>query len=189
MKPNKLTTLFLFITFNLVIQKFSTAQIVYTDVNPDVTSSGTYNLDLNKDGTIDFVIHHTSKSVKGSGKCKGQTATNQYINVTPLNNSEVLDTGKNARMLSPNATIDASAKSWGGIASQVMVSFELTCTYFCFWESCAYQFLPNNNYKGEWYPGTEDNFLGLKLTYGGHSYFGWLRMNISEGDVGFIIKD
>jgi hypothetical protein len=45
----------------------SMAQIVYTDL-PDVTSSGTYNLDLNNDGTIDFVIQHTSSTVTGKGK-------------------------------------------------------------------------------------------------------------------------
>src|SRR4030095_13619601 len=66
------------------------AQIVYTDVSPDVTSSGTYNLDLNNDGTIDFVIQHTSKTVNGSGKCKGQKAINQYIKVSPFNNNQVL---------------------------------------------------------------------------------------------------
>ena len=69
MKPNKLTVLFLLIILT-VINPFVNAQIVYTDVNPDVTSSGSYNLDLNNDGAIDFVIAHTSKAVKGSGKCK-----------------------------------------------------------------------------------------------------------------------
>src|SRR5580765_740740 len=98
MKPNKLTILLLII-LSAVINQFVNAQIVYTDVNPDVTTSGTYNLDLNNDGTTDFVIKYTSKSVIGTGNCKGQTATNQYIKVTPLHNNQVLDTETNARRM------------------------------------------------------------------------------------------
>ena len=66
MKPNKLTILLL-IVLSAVINQFVNAQIVFTDVNPDVTTPGTYHLDLNNDSTTDFVIRYISESVKGSG--------------------------------------------------------------------------------------------------------------------------
>jgi len=46
---------------------------------------------------------------------------------------------------------------------------------------------PTSN--GQWYPNAEDGFLGLRLIYEGHSYFGWLRLNISNSDSGFTVKD
>jgi len=189
MKRNSTITIvrFVFSIVAVVSIQISNAQIVYTDVNPDITTSGTYNLDLNKDGTIDFAIKHTSKSVSGSGKCKGQTETNQYINVTPLNNNQVADTGTNVRKLSPNVTVDAYAKSWSSNSGQTMLSYELKCTYVCFYGGCGYLLYPT--IKGQWYWANEDGFLGLKLIYGGHSYFGWLRISISEQAGGFIIKD
>ena len=59
MKP-RLTTIFPRIILTVVIQQFANAQIVYPDVNPDVTFPSTYNLDLNNDREIDFVTAHTS---------------------------------------------------------------------------------------------------------------------------------
>jgi hypothetical protein len=167
------------------------AQIVYTDVNPDVTTSGTYNLDLNNDGTIDFVIAHTSIPVKGTGKCKKQKANDEYIKVTPLNGNQVLDTGINARMLALNQTIDASVTIWGSSIDQILYTGEHKCAQFCVWGYCSYNFYPFGT--GEWAPGVEDGFLGLRLIYGGHSYFGWVRIGISpwtNGSVnGFTPKD
>ena len=61
MKPNNITRLLLVITLTAILQQFANAQIVYEDVNPDVTSSGTYNLDVNNNGTVDFVIQHRSR--------------------------------------------------------------------------------------------------------------------------------
>jgi hypothetical protein len=186
MKPNTLTVLFLLKILIAVINPFVSAQIVYTDIKPDVTTSGTYNLDLNNDGTIDFVITHTSKTVNGSKKCKGQTAINQYINITPLDHNEVLDTAANVRKMPANKTIDASASSWKNTSNQLMISSESKCTLFCWWD-CYYVMLPTSN--GEWYPHAEDGFLGLKIVNGGHSYFGWARLSISDNDSGFTVKD
>ena len=44
-----------FIVILVMIKQLVSAQIVYTDVSPNITFSGSYNLDLNNDGTIDFV--------------------------------------------------------------------------------------------------------------------------------------
>jgi hypothetical protein len=171
----------------VMLIQITNAQIVYSDVNPDLTTSGSYNLDLNNDGIVDFVITHTSKSVKSSGKCKGQTGTNQYIKVTPLSNNKVADAGTNARKMATNQTIDANVTSWGSNIDQVMFSSEFSCAYHCFYGGCGYYFWPTN--KGEWYPANEDGFLGLRLISGGHTYYGWVRMNISSAGSAFIVKD
>ena len=162
------------------------AQIVYTNVNPDATSSGTYNLDLNNDGTTDFVINPTTKFVKSSGKCKGQSGTNHYFRITPLNNNRVLDyNGANARMMAPNELIDASASTWNGNSNQLMVSYEWDCRLVCIWGGCGY--LWSTFSSGQWYPG--DGFLGLKLISGGHTYYGWVQINIPYGADNFTVRD
>jgi hypothetical protein len=180
----------------VMLIQITNAQIVYTDVNPDVTTSGTYNLDLNNDGTIDFVIAHTSKSViGGKGNCKGQTGTNYYIRITPLNNNQVLDAGTNARKgagtnarkMASSQTIDANATYWSNNIDQVMFSSEYSCAYYCFYGGCGYYFWPTNN--GEWYPNGEDGFLGLRLISGGQTFYGWVRMNISSDWSVFTVKD
>ena len=184
---NQVVLRMVFSLITLAILQITNAQIVYTDVNPGITSSGTYNLDLNNDGTIDFVIQHTSSTVTGKGNCKGQTGTNQYIKVTPLNNNQVLDTGANPKRMLANIIINNTQSSWSSQANQVIISYEPKCTYWCYWDQCGYSMLPLVN--GQWYPSMEDGYLGLRLNYGGHSYFGWVRINISEGGVSFTIKE
>jgi hypothetical protein len=187
---------YMFSIVAVTLIQITNAQIVYTDVNPDATSSGTYNLDLNNDGTIDFVIAHTSKSViGGKGNCKGQTGTNYYIRITPLNNNQVLDAGTNsrkgagtnARKMASSQTIDANAPYWSNNIDQVMFSSEYSCAYYCFYGGCGYYFWPTNN--GEWYPNGEDGFLGLRLISGGQTFYGWVRMNISSDWSVFTVKD
>lgn len=195
MKSNSTKTLmqFVFCIVAVITIQITNAQIVYTDVNPDAASSGTYNLDLNNDGTIDFVIQYTSKTVKGSGNCNGQSATNHYMKVTPLNNNQVLDAGTSARKnagtyarkMASSQTIDAHVKSWSSNVAQVMFSSEYSCAYYCFYGGCGYYFWPTNN--GEWSSDTNDGFLGLRLISGRQTFYGWVRINIQTGV--FTVKD
>ena len=161
----------------------SNAQIVYTDVNPDATSSGTYNLDLNNDGTTDFVIKHTSGSGTSSNTCSG-TKTNHYIKISPSNNRQVADyNGNNATKMVPNAGINASTLTWSSHNNQVMISYdrwECLCGYYgCYWSAST---------GGQWY-GADDGFLGLRIISGTHSYYGWVQINISADGSTFTIKD
>ena len=186
LKSFSLSSLFIGSIFSLT----SNAQIVYTDVNPDITTSGSYNLDLNNDGIIDFVIQHTSGTVNGKGNCKGQSAISHYIKVTPLNNNQVLDTGGNPKRMFASSIINSTQSSWSSQANQLMISYEPKCTYFCFWGQCYYTLMPTAN--GQWLTPVEDGFLGLRLNYGGHSYFGWVRIDISRisyGAENFTIEE
>jgi hypothetical protein len=57
----------------------SNAQIVYTDVNPDTTIDGSYNLDLNNDGTADFILQVSATRLTcGHGQIIAKIKENYY---------------------------------------------------------------------------------------------------------------
>lgn len=186
-----------FCLFGLLVSSMfslpANSQIVYTDVNPDVTSSGTYNLDLNNDATIDFIIKHTSTIVQSSGHCQGQgSGTNHYFKISPSNNRAVVDYtdylgNTTAAKMAANATIDASTLTWNSQNNQVMTSSVWGCNYFCANNGCGYSW--GTSVIGQWYDRVADGFLGLRLISGGHTYYGWVRMNISSDGSAFIVKD
>ena len=170
----------------------SNSQIVYTDVNPDVTSTGTYNLDLNNDGTIDFVIKHTTGNKSKSNNCIG-TKTNDAIMITPSNNCGIVNntdnsTGKSFPSKLPFNSIISNAQNWNGVKNQVMISYNWKCELNSGWGGDYYYW--NANLTGQWYPylPMNDGCLGLKLISGGHSYYGWVRLNTSDGTT-FIVID
>jgi len=173
--------------------QITNAQIIYTDVNPDITSSGIYNLDLNNDGTIDFVIKHTTGNKIKSNNCTG-TKTNDAIMVTPSSNCSVANykdnsTGKSFPSKLLFNSIISNAQNWSGIKNQVMISYDWKCvrTEFCYYD-CYWYYLWNPNLTGQWYPSNDEGCLGLKLTLGGHTYYGWVRISISDGTT-FTLKD
>ena len=186
----KLTCLLIF----LLSIRFSTAQIVYTDVNLDVTTSGGYNLDLNNDNIIDFVITHTSSAANTSRRCPGSTGTNHYIKISPSNNSSevisYLGNNNNVAKMATNSAIDATAL-WNAHNNQSMLSSEWKCQYICGWGACWYYW--GQSLEGQWsypdYPPDVAGYLGLKLISGGHSYYGWVRINITDGSTSFTVKD
>jgi len=191
MKRNKLTALSLFVMLTVMIQKFSTAQIVYKDVNPDVISSSTYNLDLNNDGTVDFVINHTAGKKVNSNKCTG-TKTNDAITVTPSAGCSVLNsadnTGKSFPAKTPFNSIINNQQNWNSNKSQVMISYNWACEVNNGWGGEYYFW--NAHLTGQWTPyfPMDDGCLGLKLSSGGHFYYGWIRLNTSDGTT-FTVKE
>ncbi|MFI5219411.1 MAG: T9SS type A sorting domain-containing protein [Bacteroidia bacterium] len=163
----------------------SNAQIVYTDVNPDLTSTGAYNLDLNNDGINDFVIKHTSSLAIGLF-CPGGTRTNNAVRVTPLGSNQVLDTIYSAvnysRKLLLNTVIDSSTLTWKNDSNQII----RTSTFSCFGGAGGYHWV--NSTSGYWL-GSTDGYLGLKLIFSGNTYFGWLRMSVPSTAISFALKD
>lgn len=149
------------------------AQIVYTDVNPDVSVScstipctSTYPLDLNNDGITDFNIIASYTSVScfpsGSGQKKQVSVSAQNGNKVVLN------------MMNANDTIGSnlSFSLTSGILRTLTLSF--TC--------------PTSS--GNW-TTTSDHYLGLQLSIGSSVYYGWARLNVyvTPGGPHFNVKD
>ena len=85
MKKQLSKKFYAFIVTAMLFSASANAQIVYTDVIPDSTSTGTYDLDLNNDGTNDFVITYSTQTTF----CPPSYGPNSSIRVTPLGTNQV----------------------------------------------------------------------------------------------------
>ena len=150
----------------LAISNLASAQIVYTDVNPDVTDSGNgaaYDLDLNNDATVDFRISITSNgaAAKLAAEAIGDNAiagtySDPYIYPSALAPGDMI----------------GESKTWNSnIGGMTMAS----SGYF----SGAY---------GEWF-GATDKYLGLRIKVGTNEHYGWVRMDVTTDGKTFTIKD
>ncbi|MEO6168901.1 MAG: hypothetical protein ABIO46_14165, partial [Chitinophagales bacterium] len=151
--------LILFLSVNIV-----DAQIVYTDVVPDSKSTGSYNLDLNNDGTTDYLIAHTTSG----GACNH---INNYIKISPQNGSQCKVQVQEA------GVVISSSLNYSGSGNQNMASWSWTKgTYGCV-----------SSISGSWfYVG--NGYLALELVVGGNTYYGWARLNAS-GAASFTLQD
>ena len=156
----------------LVTASGATAQVVYTDVDPDFSHPGdevAVGLDLNNDGTFDFAIY-SADSVFASGDrvrttfvAPYGTANNAIAGETPSNYNYAL-------ALNTNDMID-NTLNWIS-ASNTM----------------AYNVDSANPYNENW-NGVTDKYLALQFNFGGSTYYGWARLDVDAiGDI-WTLKD
>jgi len=180
-----------FIVAAMMFCASANAQIVYTDLNPDITSGSSnpwsYNLDLNNDGTTDFVITDTSATVLGGTNCGG-TQTNRYISITPLGSNEVVnDSSSLVTKLTLNTQIDSSTLTWNNISNQILRSYTFSCV-----NDSASGWVWYGYTSGPWHApfnSAANGFVGLKLATPGNIYYGWVQLSVAVGAVGFTVKD
>lgn len=162
--------IFVFIIALTCFLSNSNAQIVYTNVNPDSTiSNGSYNLDLNNDGTTDFVLQ-ISSIVLGCSRVPTFKATSS---ITPASgdNAVMNDGAGYARALDYATTIVPDSQ-WSN-TSQILFDAGTTCT---------------SAVKGYWVNlSNKDLYLGLRFTKGNNTYYGWARLE--PGIASLSLKD
>lgn len=152
----------------LAMINVSDAQIIYTNVDPDVTGTddgATYSLDLNNDATVDFKILVNSQgqgTVKMSGEALGDNAIAGSYNAGYGY--------KYPYALDLNDVIDADLY-WNGGNGHTMAS----TGYFA------------GSY-GHWF-GETDKYMGLRLDIGGDNHYGWVRLDVSDDAHTFVVKD
>lgn len=167
----------------VMINQIANAQIIYTDVNPDVISpknkSFSYYLDLNNDGISDFVVTHTVDKYSGGSNCNG-TKTSNSITISPYGSNQILDysLGK-VSQFSTNSLVSSSSITWSNSANQVIRLAHYACDP---WIRSWYYF------EDGWSPAT-DGYVGLKFIANGNTYYGWLRMSTVSDASQFTIKD
>ena len=178
MKQLLQTKLSTFIILTMLISASANAQIIYTDVNPDVTintNGGVYALDLNNDGITDFNITFSTALYAGQ--------TNKYITITPLGANKV---GNNLSYpypsaLSLNTLIDNSSFEWLSTANQSLIS--------------RIWFIPPPRggsplwqTRGNW-NGASDKYVPLQLDVSSQKYYGWARLDAATNAMSFTVKD
>lgn len=157
----------------MAVGQTANAQIVYTDVNPDETVVGSsYNLDLNDDGTTDFVL------TQGSWYSGWST-----VRITPQGGAGFLSTQYPpasgwgtytfAQMLEANDAInDAGQFNASSGNSTMSLGF--------FGTIGAGPFLNQT-----------EKFLGLRFTLDGGStyHYGWARVSVDGAAASLVVHD
>lgn len=144
------------------------AQVVYTDIDPDVTGDSLY-LDLNNDGTDDFVFL-ASADVVGSS-----SSFNVYRNFgVALNNNAIAGTVSSSYLypyaFSSGSIIDGNKAFNSGTNFQTLGwdYFAISAT------NAAYTF-------GNIRVGGSEAYIGLRLDVDGQTHYGWARLQLNLG--------
>ncbi|MBA3647669.1 MAG: T9SS type A sorting domain-containing protein [Chitinophagales bacterium] len=159
------------------------AQIVYTNVQPDATISKNqqgYPIDLDQDGTNDFIIGVIDTVVQFSDK----DYFFHEVLADPYNDNSVVATtfqSNGFTFVYPiyfnKGNVIKPELGWNNAASQTMADFQ------------GYVSTNGNGY-GSWNNVT-DKYLGLRIKKGSKEYYGWARLDIkaSKDTVYFTLKD
>ncbi len=157
----------------MVFSTSANAQIIYTDVNPDIIQTcqnfqcnKTSDLDLNNDGVFDLKLDLILSTFTSRNPPYAQYFSG-LIKASPLNGSSIITNSSGYPLkMNLNELID-SRGSWSTSANQTLlrksyagITYVLTSSY------------------GNWMYATY-SFLGLKIASGTQTYYGWVRLNIS----------
>lgn len=186
----------------------ASGQIEYTDVNPDSTFSGNhqFDFDLNNDLIMDFRISASSTSSNWGTSYSGTSyrtyssgSTSQWnVRIGALSSGAVLlDSSSYAAALS-NGQLIGSTGNWG-TNSHTMGAYSYSWSYFrssyystssSTWITSSSTSTGTSTTRGPWTSGT-NRYLGLTITVGSDTYYGWARLDASIGwnDNTVTIKD
>lgn len=153
----------------------ATAQITYTDVNPDYTVDDDQDangftfaaLDLNNDATPDFILASRDTTV---------TSRTRFTLVAPYGTAGNAIAGE-----TPSAYDYALALNLNDMIDNSLNWIATTNTM-------AYNVASANPYSENW-NGVTDKYLGLKFIVGANTHYGWARLDVQAiGDV-WTLKD
>jgi hypothetical protein len=153
----------------LVTAGAANAQVMYTDVAPDVTIGlgGSYSLDLDNNSVVDFTL------VVDTGSYGAYVYNYALINNTTGNvvDSTTTDNLTNAHNI--NDPINASLL-WDNAGAYGLMALNLTT--------------PFPYAVGNFDTGT-DKYVACKFMIGASTHYGWARVNLNTTSTSMIIKD
>ena len=163
------------------------AQVTYTDVDPDEAYAGageSYNLDLNNDGTTDFVISIDSNIYPGmfSTGTYGETFSGlvRSVNIDAAAGNGVIGSTSGANAFNAYALI-GPGMSFISSSQLILDAFFGVVDYP----------LPGSIYYygvfGNWVD-VENKYLGLRFEDAGETYYGWARLDCGADYLSFTIK-
>ena len=173
------------LTGTMVAGGMVNGQIIYTDVNPDLSFHYpfTYQLDLNNDGKVEFIIQPmtvsstsgTSNAIKVKVIPEDTLSNGVFDSVNAVN----ADASWLAIAHSTNDVIGAGITSWeqGGKGNSIG-TMGLKLAY------------ANSMSYGGYFLGMSDKYVGLRFADTlGNTYYGWARLNVDGAAYQFTIKD
>lgn len=150
------------------------AQIIYTDVIPDVTISTTLsgvNIDLDNGGFVDFMVAEQTGVVSGY-------AYNEVLSVVPQNGVNAVAQNGTAGTFPLNAALNLSDPI---DASLTWATDTVQFAARVYPASTSYNF-------GNWV-GAVDKYFGFRFNLAGATHYGWARFDVATDGASFTIKD
>jgi hypothetical protein len=144
----------------LALAQPSEARIVYRKADIVISTAGmrSYDLDLNQDGIIDFVLYATYESGRGYHfaelRCKGSARSNVW------GKQRYESALRQGVRIGPKGRFSAS-----GISMAYVINVTNVSTKFLWpWANGG--------------KGVKNRYLGLKFPINGKTHFGWARLNV-----------
>lgn len=148
----------------LALAPAAQAEIVYTPAKQVISKNGVYNLDLNGDGTVDFLIQQWNFGLWASD--------NQLLADAAVGNG-VLGNERGAAALSSGASIGPKQNFVaGGYNGQNMLSV----THFT---------TGGTSYVHGYWANIRNRYLGLKFQIAGETHYGWARLTVTRKSFHF----
>lgn len=183
MKQQIQKKLYAFIVGALIFSASSTAQIVSTDVNPDIvrscnypTCEGGYSIDLNNDSIIDFTLLPKGRGFS-CGNCSSQPVaslgTRDSAVIISTSQSWIADTTKGYAL---NRPIDSSL-GWTN-ALHVLADNGERCLLCPGTSPRPRSYRGTQGLSGPW-ANVSGKYLALKVQAGTDFYYGWVKLGVS----------
>ena len=167
-----------------VIAGAANAQVMHTDLNPDVVLTGqgaSYPMDLNADGTPDFSFYTADTTVTGTTSGMSYTLDIKAGIVYPgSGNSWMANTSDTTVANVPSgSSIEASDfNGLGTSGSYLGMMLDISIPLLGY--SITY---PAGNFLGT------DGYVGLKFDISGSTHYGWARVEVSSTGNTLTIKE
>jgi hypothetical protein len=142
----------------LALAQPSEARIVYTKTHKVIGTNGLYPLDLNHDGTIDFLIQQQGYPFGSSGN-NGLGAKEAFGNAVGGSN-RLASALKKGAPVGPRQLFISSTASFGAVLFNAACSADSGCSTI-----------------GKW-GNVHNRYLGLKFKIHGKIHYGWARLSV-----------
>ena len=130
------------------------AEIVYTPIDVTAGNGSSYNLDLNNDGTPEFVIEGFGLELDISRISTGIEGIEEIVPCSNINSTY-------CTYAAPVAQGNPIPGKFGRFAS----------------EGAQIEFARNSVYYGYWH-NVRNHYLGLEFSIDGKTHYGWARMSV-----------
>jgi hypothetical protein len=148
----------------LALAKPAEAKVIYTKTHQVISPNTSFHLDLNHDGTTDFVIANKSATTNyGSYDAV-------YLN-PPVGNSFVGNSYSAASALPSGSRVGSGAPFYSGHRSSGR-----------FWGTmvgAGYRVENGSGHGGAWFKA-RNRYLGLRFTIKDQAHYGWARLSVSS---------
>lgn len=179
MKKQLLKKVYTFITTAMLFSASANAQIVYTDVNPDLTitqssiGSSVHILDINNDTITDATLA-ASKTISANAVLFGTSSGSEALMCCPILQARAINHNV-AIGSNPNGTNAYWSNNQNARLRQVPLGGGGPGG-------------PNPIPFGDW-STLADRYLAIRFLVGADWYYGWVRVSVSVGGNSFTIRD